>query len=335
MPLNDEGFCAGGYIDEDAAHIFGPAEFAKGAIVELNSFKIEEVEVGVTVGDFLSYFCKQDDEETQVNIVTGCNSIMYVPCTQNYKLPENIASIELSSAISVSQNNGKYLILVSGTKDTVETSTWERALREYVGFRTYDEANYTKESIINGTTGGGGIKWVVDEARFAGTQLDPSSGHLYKIVDWGTAVSWDTANQRAQSLDSELGMTGYLAEITSATENSVVSGLLGNRNAWLGGKRLSSGSWRWNKSNTTFGYTNWASGAQTTNANLYMKPGGGWNSAPVVTTTSSDKTYVSGWTAAAGASGTKVAAYTAPIYIPADYPNPHTVTVYFNAHSNS
>ena len=85
MPLNDEGFCAGGYIDEDAAHIFGPAEFAKGAIVELNSFKIEEVEVGVTVGDFLSYFCKQDDEETQVNIVTGCNSIMYVPCTQNYK----------------------------------------------------------------------------------------------------------------------------------------------------------------------------------------------------------------------------------------------------------
>lgn len=240
-----------------------------------------------------------------------------------------------SLGISVSQNNGKYLILVSGTKDTVETSTWERALREYVGFRTYDEANYTKESIINGTTGGGGIKWVVDEARFAGTQLDPSSGHLYKIVDWGTAVSWDTANQRAQSLDSELGMTGYLAEITSATENSVVSGLLGNRNAWLGGKRLSSGSWRWNKSNTTFGYTNWASGAQTTNANLYMKPGGGWNSAPVVTTTSSDKTYVSGWTAAAGASGTKVAAYTAPIYIPADYPNPHTVTVYFNAHSNS
>ena len=131
--------------------------------------------------------------------------------------------------------------------------------------------SYTHLDVYKRQTGGGGIKWVVDEARFAGTQLDPSSGHLYKIVDWGTAVSWDTANQRAQSLDSELGMTGYLAEITSATENSVVSGLLGNRNAWLGGKRLSSGSWRWNKSNTTFGYTNWASGAQTTNANLYMK----------------------------------------------------------------
>ena len=113
MPLNDEGFCAGGYIDEDAAHIFGPAEFAKGAIVELNSFKIEEVEVGVTVGDFLSYFCKQDDEETQVNIVTGCNSIMYVPCTQNYKLPENIASIELSSAkVEFFEDDANYPLLV-------------------------------------------------------------------------------------------------------------------------------------------------------------------------------------------------------------------------------
>ena len=185
--------------------------------------------------------------------------------------------------ITVSQASSSYVVLVSGAKDRVETSTWENALRNYVGFRSYDKVNYSKESILNGTCGGATVKWLVDENRLAGVTYDPDSGHFYKVVDMGNNVSWGAARQRAATYDSELGMSGYLAEIGSAKENTLVHNLVGGRNAWLGGTR-SGNWWHWHNSNSGFGYSNWQSGAQTGNANLFMTPSGTWNSGPVSVT---------------------------------------------------
>ena len=185
--------------------------------------------------------------------------------------------------ITVSQASSSYVVLVSGAKDRVETSTWQNALQNYVGFRSYDKVNYSKAGIQNGTCGGATVKWLVDENRLAGVTYDPDSGHFYKVVDMGNNVSWETARQRAATYDSELGMSGYLAEIGSAKENAIVHNLVGGRNAWLGGTR-SGNWWHWNNSNSWFGYSNWQSGAQTGNANLFMTPSGTWNSGPVSVT---------------------------------------------------
>ena len=185
--------------------------------------------------------------------------------------------------ITVSQASSSYVVLVSGAKDRVETSTWQKALQNYVGFRSYDKVNYSKEGILNGTCGGATVKWLVDENRLAGVTYDPDSGHFYKVVDMGNNVSWETARQRAATYDSELGMSGYLAEIGSAKENTLVHNIVGGRNAWLGGTR-SGNWWHWHNSNSGFWYSNWQSGAQTGNANLFMTPSGTWNSGPVSVT---------------------------------------------------
>ncbi len=185
--------------------------------------------------------------------------------------------------ITVSQASSSYVVLVSGAKNRVEISTWQKALQNYVGFRSYDKVNYSKEGILNGTCGGATVKWLVDENRLAGVTYDPDSGHFYKVVDMGNNVSWETARQRAATYDSELGMSGYLAEIGSAKENALVHNIVGGRNAWLGGTR-SGNWWHWHNSNSGFRYSNWQSGAQTGNANLFMTPSGTWNSGPVSVT---------------------------------------------------
>lgn len=243
-----------------------------------------------------------------------------------------------SLGITVQQSDKNYLILVSTTKNAVSIETWQTALRQYVGFRTYDVANYSYENVVNGTTGGGGIKWVVDEARFAGTTFDPSTGKLYKLIDFGTPTTWAVANQRAQSYDSELGMSGHLAIIENSTQNAIVKQVAGGRNVWLDGV-YRNGGWYWNYTNAAVSYLPWSGSAQKTNANLYMTPDGSWSSAPIITSTTGDKTWTSGWTAYAEGniqwyqgSGLPRQVTTAPVYIDTNVtPNPHTIKVHLDA----
>ena len=241
---------------------------------------------------------------------------------------DNLAKL----GITVSSSTSNRAVLISTTKDTVEKATWETALRTYVGFRAYDKATYSYDTVVNGTTGGGAIKWVVDEARFAGTTIDPASGHIYKIVDFGAVTSWESAKQRANSLDSELGMTGYLAEISTAEENTAVHNLLGNRNAWLGAYS-NKGTWTWSNSGTTVGYTNTNGSTSLAGNNMFMQGDGVWNTAPLTST--AEKTWDSGWTAEAGGPLLKKASYsTAVINIPSEVANPHKLRITLNGRSS-
>lgn len=188
-----------------------------------------------------------------------------------------------NAGIDVVQSTDRYLVISSKTKDTVELATWESVLQSAIGFRAYEEVDYTKEGIENGTTGGAPIKWVVDENRFSGTTYDPETGHLYKVVDLGDKAKWDSGNQKAMTIDPETGMSGYLAEINDAAENAKVQKLLNGRTAWLGGT-YTNNSWKWNGSGDSIGYSNWASGATTNAQHLYMNADGTWNSGPTYTT---------------------------------------------------
>lgn len=193
-----------------------------------------------------------------------------------------VDTIGLSSlGIQVEQQTPKSVLLVSHTANTVELDAWNKALREYVGFRSYDaDADFSLDKIISGQTGGGGIKWMVDEARLAGTQIDLETGKVYKLVTFDQPVDWAVAKQAAQTFDSELQMSGKLAEPQNETERNAVQAAAAGHNVWLGGYKDKSNAFRWDSNGNVIDWIPWTGNAVKTNANLYMKPDGTWNSGP-------------------------------------------------------
>ncbi len=96
-------------------------------------------------------------------------------------------------------------------------------------------------------------------------------GHRYRY--FGSDMSWTQARSYCQSLE------GHLATITSAEEQSFITGRWPDKNGWIGAYGDSSGySW---VTGEAWGYTNWASN-QPDNANgdewfVHLWNGGAWN----------------------------------------------------------
>lgn len=85
-----------------------------------------------------------------------------------------------------------------------------------------------------------------------------SNGHYYELVS--SNLNWDQAKAAAQA-KSYLGVTGHLATITSAQEQSFVTDQFFGRTAWLGGIQAAgsaepSGGFGW-VTGEPFSYTNW------------------------------------------------------------------------------
>lgn len=64
-----------------------------------------------------------------------------------------------------------------------------------------------------------------------GQTFDPASGHTYKYVT--SPLSWSAASTAAKALTFK-GHSGYLANITSAAENTFVANKSGAANVWFG-----------------------------------------------------------------------------------------------------
>lgn len=159
--------------------------------------------------------------------------------------------------ITVQEADANKLVLISTTKNTVELNAWQTALRDYVSFTTYDNADFTASKVAAGTTGGAKIRWVVDELRLAGVRLDPNTGKAFKVVNAGKIISWDEAFSLARTYDPDIGTNGRLAEITNASENSLIYNLKGGDNGvrvWLGANSTS-GWWQWKTSGAGVSYT--------------------------------------------------------------------------------
>lgn len=90
------------------------------------------------------------------------------------------------------------------------------------------------------------------------------NGHYYEmVVDTSSShINWEVANAGASSR-SYLGLTGYLATLTSTAENSWVFANMLNgsdMSTWFGALRDSSVSdWRW-VTGEAWSYTNWYPG---------------------------------------------------------------------------
>jgi len=116
---------------------------------------------------------------------------------------------------------------------------------------------------------------------------NPANGHWYTAV--AAAGNWDAANAAAQLMTFQ-GITGHLATLTSAQENSFVATNLPAAAAaryWLGGYQDRSatdysepaGGWRW-VTGEPWAYTNWTSGEPNDSGPedfLLFSVDGSWN----------------------------------------------------------
>lgn len=76
-----------------------------------------------------------------------------------------------------------------------------------------------------------------------GSAYNPANGHYYEYVA-NSGITWTAANAAAKGKTFN-GLTGYLATITSSTENSFIISKVGG-NAWIGGSDTATeGTWKW------------------------------------------------------------------------------------------
>lgn len=130
----------------------------------------------------------------------------------------------------------------------------------------------------------------------AGQILYPTNGHVYEVVDNGSAIT-ATAARAAALARTYGGISGYLANITTTEENDFISARL-TSDGWFGASDAETeDTWKWldgPESGTTFwtgvangvasGYENWAGSepnqAGDEDCSEFYSGGSGWNDLP-------------------------------------------------------
>jgi len=99
-------------------------------------------------------------------------------------------------------------------------------------------------------------------AAQAGPMLFAGNGHYYDVI-YSTGPISQADALAAAAASTNLGQTGYLATITSAAEQSFITNLLDDFNAWIGlGDAATEGTYLWLDgpeagTDTTATYQNW------------------------------------------------------------------------------
>lgn len=142
----------------------------------------------------------------------------------------------------------------------------------------------------------------------AGQIYDPSTQHIYEVVNNGSSITATAARTAATSRTIN-GVTGYLANITSSDENTFVAARI-SQDGWFGASDSGTeGTWKWldgPESGTTFwigtasgsaqdgAYENWATGEPNQSGDedcsQFYANGSGWNDLPCSATNIS--TYI-------------------------------------------
>ena len=172
----------------------------------------------------------------------------------------------------------------TGTSGSISGITWNYNTTSGVMTLTGTASVSTYESLLRqvtyqNTSATPGINPRSVHFALGTTLANPANGHFYEFVP-SSGISW-TAAESAASSRSLFGLQGYLATITSATENVfVIDKLQGN--GWIGASDAAvEGQWRWvtgPETGTLFWqgtqtgtsvsglYNNWTSGVEPNNS---------------------------------------------------------------------
>ena len=78
----------------------------------------------------------------------------------------------------------------------------------------------------------------------AGDVYFPGNGHMYEVVDAGSGISWEDAKSAAEARTKN-GAAGYLATVTSQSENDYIAPRLSG-SGWFGASdSVTEGDWKW------------------------------------------------------------------------------------------
>jgi|GEM_PF-1093690 len=98
----------------------------------------------------------------------------------------------------------------------------------------------------------------------SGQIYDPTTQHIYEVIDHGSNITGGTARTAALARSLN-GVTGYLANITSSDENNFISARL-SQDGWFGASDAGlEGTWKWldgPEAGTTFWIGTWTGSAQ-------------------------------------------------------------------------
>ena len=114
----------------------------------------------------------------------------------------------------------------------------------------------------------------------------------------GKIISWDDAFSLARAYDPDIGTNGRLAEITNASENSLIYNLKGGDNGvrvWLGANSTG-GWWQWKTSGNGLAYT--PGGISGDGPYLVQNSNGSWSGLKASSNTSREVTMYNlgkGW----------------------------------------
>lgn len=193
-------------------------------------------------------------------------------------VPAGSLSMTTTTGITFTGSNSGQRLYFSGTRTNVNNAL---ATLRY----THSSAGtYTLEASIIG----------------AGQIYDPSTQHIYEVVNNGSPIT-ATAARSAATSRSINGVSGYLANITSSEENAFVAaritqdGWFGASDAgiegdwvWLDGPESGTLFWRGTFTGTSFWYENWANNEPNQSGDedcsQFYANGSGWNDLPCSTT---------------------------------------------------
>ncbi|ARV58271.1 hypothetical protein BZZ01_06145 [Nostocales cyanobacterium HT-58-2] len=160
----------------------------------------------------------------------------------------NGASVVITSNFNATQDR-LGIAGQTGTSGTIQGLNWNYDTTTGVLTLTGTAANDVYQNVLrqvtysntNGTPSGGarGIEFAL------GTNLaNPENKHFYDFVPLEGGLSWTNAQALAAN-STYFGLQGYLATITSATEQNFIQGKV-QGNGWIGGSDAGAeGTWRW------------------------------------------------------------------------------------------
>ena len=230
--------------------------------------------------------------------------------TASYNFPVDVSGITLTSGglpsiqvqltvdhgtLSMTTTSGLTFVpgQGSGTSNVQFTGTPANVQNALSTLRYTPANNYTgADTLTYNTSPGGGL-------------YNPDNGHFYEFVEHGSNISW-TAAKTAAGTRTFAGMTGYLATVTSASEQAFVSSKLQGQGWFAASDANVEGIWTWadgpedgqefwqgtrSSSNcvylsctaTSGRYNNWASGEPNDAGGedyAHFLDGGEWNDYP-------------------------------------------------------
>lgn len=169
-------------------------------------------------------------QQTSCKANAGCR--VFPTVTINYAQPVSAASVQITSGL-VSSGDVLFLQYFGGAHIA---SSYDRATGtlSLTGTATGIEwANILKSVFFRSSAQDGGKRDRLIEAHLGSAKFDGATGHYYELLP--SKISWFAARQAAGTRQ-HLGLTGYLATVTSKGEHAFVARLAGGAPFWLGGQ---------------------------------------------------------------------------------------------------